>query len=478
MLAVRLPRWRIDELYGTHMACLCRVVTLFALEEPFDREDEPAARWRHAAESGLAQHNVDIGAASGPLALGGLAPLFQEAGTQMPVRVAHEDRDPDDVYLAEESADHGAFGQYRLTAAALSLYATQTGGVLALSVTLEAEEVGDIAQLLRDVAFRKKRAKIDGMGLLAHAVRLGQTTNLDLKSASLGQVYQLILTETLEGLLSLKSWPQAARSEETKWDKAQRFTNYLVAKNPTRSLRLGMGGVIYPPEANANEQALSAVTSHTSVIINEDFGFRLGALYSAVQCLTTATRARYIRNLAYSALTEVRLARDGEEGTASQVRSRLRELASTVSSLRLEQSFALRAYIDVAALIPDQRFAAYHHTLAAAMRLPEASAVVDDMLTDLSTALESLRIEASIAETEVVERRTRTVTWISAAVAVVAVPATLIFGFLGINVSPVSGDRSFFEGPFLGVYAALLVLFILAILVGWEAGRRQSRKTP
>jgi Mg2+ and Co2+ transporter CorA len=142
--------------------------------------------------------------------------------------------------------------------------------------------------------------------------------------------------------------------------------------------------------------------------------------------------------------------------------------------LKLEQSFALRAFGDVSALIPDQRFSAYHRTLAQALSLPEAAVVIDNMLTDLSSSLSALRVEAQIADTNVIERRARTVTWISAAVAVIAVPASLIFGFLGINVQPVAGDTFLFDARYNWAYFCIILLFVLAVLIGWVGSRRQS----
>ena len=79
-------------------------------------------------------------------------------------------------------------------------------------------------------------------------------------------------------------------------------------------------------------------------------------------------------------------------------RARMRELAGIVSALKLEHSFALRAYEDISALIPDERLAAYHRTTAGTLRLSQASALIDDMLTDLFAWLESLRIGAQAAD--------------------------------------------------------------------------------
>ena len=153
--------------------------------------------------------------------------------------VAYEEQDLSEVKLAVESGSHGAFGSYVFAAAALSLYATQTGGVLGLTLDLQAKDVGEIAQLLRDTAFRKSRAAIAGTSLASHGRRLSKVDPLDSMAPTLGQVYQVILFRRFEDFVGLENaYDEGQRPAEEDWKKAQRTANYLTAKNPTRSVRL------------------------------------------------------------------------------------------------------------------------------------------------------------------------------------------------------------------------------------------------
>ena len=99
------------------------------------------------------------------------------------------------------------------------------------------------------------------------------------------------------------------------------------------------------------------------------------------------------------------------------------------------------------------------------------------MLTDLATAVEHLRVQLDLAEAEALEARNRRVEWVTAAVAAVAVPMTLVLGFLGINVKPIAGDKTVgdvWSQAYVSWYAWLIgIPLTVMVLVWWRASRRR-----
>lgn len=462
------------------MSTTFTVITLFALEpESFNPESDPAKHWRNASDGKLPDH-LDAIERCPADDLGGLLPAFKAAGSQMPVRLTTEDFSADKIWLAPESASHGPFGSYNILDGQLSLYGTQTGGVLALRLRTQAVSVGGVAQLLRDTAFRKDKAAIDKRSLIQWAEELAKRVSLaEIQPIKLGQFHQIIMANQLADLLDLNYLVDDNVSRDDDWECSRIIATYLTSKDSARSLRTSLTNIKYPAEANSHRDIVTAITSHTSIIAANDTAFVNGVTLSAVQCLSTITRARFIRNVAYRTLSELRQLGPLNGGAAVGTQSRLLRLAATVRELKLEQSFALRAYIDIAALVPDERLSGYHRTLGAALRLPDASTLVDGMLTDLSAALETFRIETQVEETNVVEDRVRTVTWVSAGVAIIAVVGGLIFGFLGMNATPVGTGGSPWRSNYIIVYIVILIVVAGAGGLGLLGARRgRSRHSP
>ena len=218
---------------------------------------------------------------------------------------------------------------------------------------------------------------------------------------------------------------------------------------------------------------MTAVTAHTTVFAGIEPGLVVGMTLCAVQCLAAAGHAADLRSQAHQRLAEIReMHRRSPAKGRRALRSELSETSAALAALRLEQNFALRAYVDVSVLLPDERVASYHRSLAEALALPVAADLVERMLLDLSTAVDHLRVRLELAETEALEARNRRVDWVAAAVAAVAVPMTLILGFLGINVLPVNGG-TLWSPVYFAWYAGLVAIPVAAVLVSWRRAGQQ-----
>jgi hypothetical protein len=140
--------------------------------------------------------------------------------------------------------------------------------------------------------------------------------------------------------------------------------------------------------------------------------------------------------------------------------------------LELELSFGVEAYLDVGLVLSDERIAAYQRELANRMAIPQGVATISGLLDRLARTITGALAEVEKDERERDERRAATWGWVTSAVAIVAVPATLTLAFLGINAREVQVGLSIRDPSYLPFYLGLLAILTLAALVGWFVGRR------
>ena len=215
---------------------------------------------------------------------------------------------------------------------------------------------------------------------------------------------------------------------------------------------------------------MSVVCGHPDFIENAVF-------LSAVQAVAAAAQLRAIRQAAYA---DVRLFRDVEAagGTTRDRRQMLGRIADQLGDLELELSYSVEASADLGLLVPSLRVESFHNALYESMSLAGKAVTAGRMLQRLASA-----IAAELTAIESIERRADENRRIRYAVAVgfvsaVAIPASLILAFLGINASQVSPDRSMFSHHYLGMYLTVAALILIGALLSaglWVQHRRDAR---
>jgi hypothetical protein len=149
-----------------------------------------------------------------------------------------------------------------------------------------------------------------------------------------------------------------------------------------------------------------------------------------------------------------------------------------LGDLELELSYSVEASADLGLLVPSLRVESFHNALYESIGLAGKAATTERMLERLGAA-----ISAELTAIESIERRADDNRRVRYAVAVgfvsaVAIPASLILTFLGINASQVSPDRSMFSAHYVGMYIAVGALIIVGVtlsLVLWLQHRRDAR---
>jgi hypothetical protein len=135
---------------------------------------------------------------------------------------------------------------------------------------------------------------------------------------------------------------------------------------------------------------------------------------------------------------------------------------------------------DLGLLVPSLRVASFHHALYESMSLAGKAVTAGRMLQRLGRA-----IRAELTAIESIERRgdeNRRVRYVVAVgfVSAVAIPASLVLAFLGINASQVSTHRSMFGDQYLGMYltvAAVIVPGAVLSLALYVQQRRDAATT-
>jgi len=233
----------------------------------------------------------------------------------------------------------------------------------------------------------------------------------------------------------------------------------------------------YPGELNRRPWWLAAVGPYVSVMCGHEDFIENAVFLSAVQAVAAAAQLRAIRHAAYA---DVQQFRDLEAagGTTRDRRRTLERIADQLGNLELELSYSVEASADLGLLVPSLRAESFHHELYESMSLAGKAVTAGRMLARLGSA-----IRAELTAIESIERRADDNRRVRYAVAVgfvsaVAIPASLVLAFLGINASQVSPARSMFSHHYLGVYltvAALIVLGAVISLALYVQQRRDAR---
>jgi len=233
----------------------------------------------------------------------------------------------------------------------------------------------------------------------------------------------------------------------------------------------------YPAELNRRPGWLAAVGPYVSVICGHSDFIENAIFLSAVQAVAAAAQLRAIR---HAANADVRLFRDLEAagGTTRGRRRTLERIADQLGDLELELSYSVEAVADLGLLVPSLRVESFHDALYESMGLANKAVTAGRMLQRLGSA-----ISAELTAIESIERRADDNRRVRYAVAVgfvsaVAIPASLILAYLGINASQVNPNRSMFSHQYLGMYLTVASVIVLGVLLSvglYIQQRREAR---
>lgn len=234
----------------------------------------------------------------------------------------------------------------------------------------------------------------------------------------------------------------------------------------------------FPAEPNRFHDGAAAVTPGATAAAVGSSALELTFVLCAVQAMASLSSLRQIQRRAYSALSALR----GPEDTADL--DWLAYNARRLSELELDLSFGVEAHLEMRLLVPSLPVEQYHRELVDTLGLARGARVTGTMLARLSTAIEAERTALSAGQRDADERRfrreeerERSFRWTSGLVALVAVPLTLIFGFLGANTSQLRNSPSIWSSEVLPFYAALLGVVALAASLGYALARLRARQS-
>jgi len=241
--------------------------------------------------------------------------------------------------------------------------------------------------------------------------------------------------------------------------------------------RKEFSAIRYPAELNRRPGWLAAVGPYVSVVCGQSDFIENAIFSSAVQGVAAAAQLRAIRHAAYADVRQFRNL-EAAGGPTRGRRQSLERIADRLGDLELELSYSVEASADFGLLVPSLRAESFHAELYESMGLAARAATVARMLQRLGAA-----ITAELTAIESIERRTDENRRVRYAVAVgfvsaVAIPASLILAYLGINASQVNPDRSMFSHHYAAMYLTVAAVIVLGVAVSaalWAQQRRNSR---
>jgi hypothetical protein len=405
---------------------------------------------------------------------------------QLPRVIAHTEHTLDSLTIMR-GADRQR-GRYCITCAKTTVFLLPYGGrVLALDLIFDANTLGGCVQIMRDVAFRKRSNRISGQSL--DSIVENAVAEHALPSAPpflIGRYCELFCARdrsflTPHGWWSaehrrrrLRSLSPSASPSKLSDDIDMEVVNVIV-NHDLAPHRLDYSRVRFPQAANQARDVVTALTSSTAVFAGHDPDIMNGFILAAVQCVGSADRARLVRNDAYCALRDSGILRDQTAlGKRTADRKPLSDLADNLGRLELELSFSVEAYLDVGLVLPDERVSAFQRDLGAAMAIPEAAMASANMLSRLAAGVEAARLQVEKRERDEEEKRSAKLTWATSLVAAVAVPLTLIFSLLGVNIKEVSPELSWHDESLIPAYVFILFMLLVTVGIGLVIGNRRS----
>ena len=353
-----------------------------------------------------------------------------------------------------------SFSRWRLrdcvTGARVWLFCLPSGQVVA-SLSLDARcELGELIDLLEDCYFADVEIGGERVETYAHAMaaRLGADVN---------QSDRLFLPERHQLVLD----PAAAPND------CEDVIQRLIYRTDL-PYRKQYSAIRYPPELNRRPGWLAAVGPYVSAVCGHPDFIENSIFVSAVQAVAASAQLRAIRHAAYQ---DVRVFRGVEQiRRTTQLRRRtLETIADQLGDLELELSYSVEASADLGLLVPSLRVESFHNALYESMGLAAKATTAGRMLQRLDRA-----ISAELTAIESIERRAddnRRLRYAVAAgfVSTIAIPAGLIFAFLGINADQVRVQRSMFDHHYLAMYLSVAAVVVLGVVLSLTIYARQRR---
>lgn len=236
-----------------------------------------------------------------------------------------------------------------------------------------------------------------------------------------------------------------------------------------------------PPEANRYTDMLTAVTPGASAVAGHVEAACTALLLSAAEALACLSSLRQLQRRAFARLTTLETEPDAE--TLEAQLATIEQDAGELRTLQLDLSFSVESFLDIRLLVPSLPVQQFHRELIEALAVPEGARVTAAMLSRLESAARARAQELAVqrdrnearARQEHEDRRARTENVVGL-LAAIAIPITLIVGFLGANVSEVGTTNSVWDARFYPWYAGFVVLPILAIVLALVFIRRMDRR--
>ncbi|MBE1878184.1 hypothetical protein [Myceligenerans pegani] len=417
----------------------------------------------------------DAGPVTERLEMGGLATHYERNSGRMPRVAAVIDLDPATLrFTTWTHMDH-------ITGARVWLFVAPTGLVVpAVTIELDTADSGaprkgnllrqlDLITLLDDLY--SLAVNVDGDPLSSTLAALAAERSATTGDGVLGPYrHQLVVGPRL-GHVFKRDGKDLVRRIIYRYDHA---------------IDVDYSSIHFPPEVNRGPEATVAVGPYVSVL----FGLKSGddrlshdednaAFVSAVEALSALVALAQISDAAFAmskSFEKVQVAADPRDR-----QDELEQTADRLGDLQLRLTFGVEGVCDVSLRVPSLRISSFHSALTESMGLNANAVKVAHMLDQLANAVRS---EATALET--IHRMAddaRRLRWgvVVAFLSTVAVPVTVLFGYLGMNSIDVDRNASAWDVAtywpvYLWIAAMILAGFSIFGIMSWRARRSLRRR--
>lgn len=223
--------------------------------------------------------------------------------------------------------------------------------------------------------------------------------------------------------------------------------------------REGMSTICYPVELNRRFETMCAMGPFVTVLGKQQGYIVYSIAFSVLLITSLKQKVSEIRELVFHHLKTLQA---NKALTSGQMRKTIAE----INGLRLRLNSEIESYHMIGAFIPAMRVEDYHFNLWSQSQLNERIISTKELLDKAQDYIELTHISREELQKE--EEKISKESWslVVALLSVLAIPPSIIFGYLGAQISELEKRASLFDvDKFGAVYISvfLITFFILAI---------------
>ena len=234
--------------------------------------------------------------------------------------------------------------------------------------------------------------------------------------------------------------------------------------------REGMSTICYPKELNRRFETVCAVGPFVTILGKQQLYMVYSTVFSSLLITSLKQKISGIRELVFLHLKN--LEKNDKISTAQ-----MRKTIAEINKLRLRLNSEIESYHMIGAFIPAMRLEDYHFTLWNQSQLREKIVSTKELLDKSKDYIELTHISREELQKE--EEKISKESWslVFALMSVLAIPPSIIFGYLGANIKELRPITSILNTEKFGfVYISVFAITVFILALGYLLSFYRKRK--